>query len=138
MSVTSNSIPNDERRPIRQAKTYERGDNLTSEKGNPKPRNTVNVNCFLCNLPGHFARECPNKIKREKFSNKKFVPRRAKHSPQTKEEKQPAMGQDSAPSTMSPDAPEFHPNLQQNWITVTEENCGEKEENHLNGRGSTL
>lgn len=139
MYVTSNSIPNDERRPIRQTKTYERGDNFTPGKGNPKPRNTVNNgNCFLCNLPGHFARECPNKYKTEKFSHKKFPPRQAKHSPQTIEEKQPAMNQNSAPSAMSPDAPEFHLNYQQNWITVTEENNGEIEENHLNGRGSTL
>lgn len=139
MSVTSNSIPNDERRPIRQTKTYERGDNFTSGKGNPKPRNTVNNgNCFLCNLPGHFARECPNKYKTEKFSHKKFPPRQAKYSPQTIEEKQPAMNQNSAPSAMSPDAPEFHLNYQQKWTTVTKENCGEIEENHLNEIGSTL
>lgn len=138
MSVTSISIPNDERRPIRQAKTYEKGDNFTHGKGNPKPRNTVSGNCFLCNLPGHFARECPNKNKREKFSHKSFVPRQANQSPQTSEEKQPTMRQNSVPSAMSPDAPEFHPKYQQKWTTVREENCAQKKENHLNGIGSTL
>lgn len=37
MSVTSNSVPNDERRPIRQARTYEKGDNSTSGKENLNP-----------------------------------------------------------------------------------------------------
>lgn len=126
------------RRPIRQAKTYEKGDNFTPGKGNSKPRNTVSGNCFLCNLPGHFARECPNKNKREKFSHKQFPPRQAYKSPQTSEVKLSAMSQNTAPSAMSPDAPEFHPNYQQNWTTVREENCGEMKENHLNGKGSTL
>lgn len=138
MSVTSNSVPNDERRPIRQARTYEKGDNSTSGKENPKPRNTERGNCFLCNLPGHFARECPNKNKRQRPNYRKFPPRQANKSPQASEEKQPATSQNSAPSTMSPDAPEFHPNYQQNWTTVTAENCGQMKENHLNGKGSTL
>lgn len=71
---------------------------------------------FFCNLPVHFARECRNKNKREKFSNKQFQPRQANQTSQTNEEQQPAMRQiDSAPSTMSQHAPEFHPNYQQKW-----------------------
>lgn len=63
MSVTSISIPNDERRPIRQAKTYEKGDNFTHGKGNAKPRNAVSGNCFLCNLPGHLPENVRTRIK---------------------------------------------------------------------------
>lgn len=37
MSVTSISIPNEERRPNRQAITYEKGDNFTPGKGNSHP-----------------------------------------------------------------------------------------------------
>ena len=65
MSVTSNLTTNDERRPTRQVKTYNKDDKRSNQRGNAKPTKTDKGNCFIYNMPGHFARECPNRNKAE-------------------------------------------------------------------------
>lgn len=131
MSVTSNLITNDERRPTRQVKTYEKGDKRLDGKGNTKSTKSIKGNCFICNMPGHFARECPNRNKVEGPQYSK-APRKTNPSPQTSKTKQSNINQSPGTCTLSPEAPEFRPSHQPKWNDHSDKDCENRKQMHLN------
>ncbi|XP_062574023.1 uncharacterized protein LOC134235877 [Saccostrea cucullata] len=128
MSVTSNLTTNEERHTIRQAKPYGKGDNHYTGKGNTNSVKMTKGNCFICNMPGHYARECPNRnFHRTERSQYRKPPENTMSSSLPNIDEQPKTNQSQATSTMSPDAPEFQPSRQSDESGEKIENQGKSQ-----------